>query len=234
MRIIVLTIFPEIFSSFLAASLIAKAIDRKLLSVELINIRDFAAAPHYKVDDVPYGGGAGMVMKPEPLVGAIRAARAKLPQAKVIVMSPRGAVFSQPTAHSLAREAELILVCGRYEGIDERVLEHFVDAEISIGDFVLMGGELPAMVLIESTVRLIPEVLGNSASVSHESFSASDSSGLTLEGPQYTRPPEYEGHQVPDILLSGDHSKIATWRHSEALKVTASRRPDLLQVKDKS
>jgi tRNA (guanine37-N1)-methyltransferase len=225
MRIEILTLFPEIFDGFLKSSLVGKAIARGLLQASLVNIRDFADPPHFSVDDTPYGGGPGMVMKAEPLLRAIRSSRERLPGAKVILLSASGRPFKQTLASEFSGEGELILVCGRYEGVDERVIELEIDEEISIGDFVLMGGEVPAMVLIEATLRLKDLVLGNAESAVTESFAGTDT---LLEAPQYTRPPEIEGLRVPDILLSGNHKKIADWRHETALKRTRERRPDLL------
>lgn len=233
MHITILTIFPEIFSSFLATSLIAKAQDAGRISFSLLNIRDFADPPHFSVDDTPYGGGAGMVMKPEPLARAIRAAKSQHPEAPVMLLTPAGAPFSQARARELSRLPALILVCGRYEGVDERVIEALVDAEISIGDYVLMGGEVPAMVVIEATTRLVKDVVGNAASIEHESF-AVDAGPLRLEAPHYTRPPEFEGRSVPDVLLSGNHSKIDAWRAEKSCERTAARRPDLTAAKTQS
>src|SRR5207248_1241313 len=178
---------------------------------------------HRVTDDIPYGGGAGMVMKPEPLVAAIESAKAREPSARVVLMSPQGARFDQAKAQELAGLEKLILVCGRYEGVDERVLS-FIDEEISLGDFVLTGGEFAALAVIDAAARLLPGVLGNELSAQAESFSRD---GL-LEGPQYTRPPDFRGLRVPDVLLSGDHAKIARWRQEQAVARTRERRPDLL------
>ena len=176
------------------------------------------------MDDTPYGGGAGMVMKPEPLVCAIEAARARVPSARVVLMSPQGRRFDQRKAQELSQREALILVCGRYEGVDERVLP-FVDEEVSLGDFVITGGEFAALAIIDAMARLVPGVLGNAESPLQESFAGE---GL-LEGPQYTRPPEFRGSRVPEVLLSGDHAKIAAWRREQALHRTRDRRPDLLK-----
>lgn len=230
MRIEVLSIFPDLFSGFLSSSLIAKAIDNKLLEIAVCNIRDFADPPHFHVDDTPYGGGAGMLMKPEPLARAIEAAKCRLPQARVILLSANGQSFRQSKAVELSSYPELILVCGRYEGVDQRIIDLFVDEEISIGDYVLMGGEVPAMVLIEASVRLIDGVLGNEDSIKHESYS-NETSDAILEAPHYTRPPEFRGQAVPDVLLSGNHAKIAEWRLKESRRLTAERRPELVRVK---
>lgn len=224
--ITVLTLFPEILSGFVNSSLIAKAREKKILDLELLNIRDFASPPHFQVDDAPYGGGPGMVMKAEPLALAIESAKAKLPDAKVILLSAGGTKFSQSKAKELSSHAELIFVCGRYEGVDQRVIDLLVDEEISIGDYVLMGGEVPAMVLIESTARLLDDVLGNRDSAKYESFAGE---APILEAAQYTRPHNFRGLEVPAVLMSGDHKKIAIWREEEAHRRTAKRRPDLLK-----
>jgi tRNA (guanine37-N1)-methyltransferase len=219
----VLTLFPRMIAAPLEESILGKAREKGLLRVQVTDIRDFADGKHRVTDDVPYGGGAGMVMKPEPLVAAIEAARQRQPGAPVILMSPQGAPFGQAKAQELASEGALILICGRYEGVDERVLR-WVDEEISIGDFVLTGGEIAALAVIDAMARLVPGVLGNVLSAQAESFSGE---GL-LEGPQYTRPPEFRGLRVPEILLSGDHGKIAQWRQEQAVARTRERRPDLL------
>ena len=219
----VLTLFPRMIAAPLDESILAKAREKGLLRVQVTDIREFAEGRHRVTDDVPYGGGAGMVMKPEPLVAAIESARARLPHARVILLSPQGARFEQAKAHELAAAGSLILVCGRYEGVDERVLR-WIDEELSLGDFVLSGGEVAALAVIEAVARLVPGVLGNELSAQSESFSID---GL-LEGPQYTRPPEFRGLRVPDVLLSGDHAKIAQWRREQAVARTRERRPDLL------
>ena len=219
----VLTLFPRMIEAPLGESILGKAREKALLRVQVTDIREFADGKHRVTDDVPYGGGAGMVMKPEPLVAAIEAARQRNPSARVILLSPQGAPFDQRKAQELADRGSLILVCGRYEGVDERVLP-WVDEEISIGDFVLTGGEFAALAAIDAIARLVPGVLGNSLSAHAESFAGE---GL-LEGPQYTRPPEFRGLRVPDVLLSGDHEKIARWRNEQAVARTRERRPDLL------
>ena len=220
----VLTLFPRMVQPPLEESILGKAREKGLLGVRVTDIRDFAEGKHRVTDDIPYGGGAGMVMKPEPLVGAIEAAKKRQPQARVVLMSPQGAPFTQKRAKELAQHQALILVCGRYEGVDERVL-HWIDEEISLGDFVLTGGEFAALAVIDAVARLLPGVLGNELSPHHESFAGE---GL-LEGPQYTRPPDFRGLKVPEILLSGDHAKIAQWRKEQALQRTRERRPDLLR-----
>ncbi|MDZ4785737.1 MAG: tRNA (guanosine(37)-N1)-methyltransferase TrmD [bacterium] len=223
MKIEILTIFPEIFSGFLSSSLIKKGIETGLLSIQASNFRDFASEPHHNVDDTPYGGGAGMVIKPEPIVESIENAKLKLPKAKVILLSPAGSVLNQKKAYELSLLPEIILVCGRYEGVDQRAIEVAIDEEISIGDYILMGGEIASMVVIETITRLIPGVLGNNQSIESESFSRS-----LIEAPHYTRPAEYRGLKVPAVLLSGDHKAIAKWREEMSLKITVENRPDLL------
>lgn len=227
MRIEVLSIFPEIFNSFLEASLIKKALEKKLLSITTTNIRDAAQPPHFHVDDTPYGGGAGMVMKPEPLCISIENAKQRLQNARTILVTPAGRRFDQGKARELSQHSELIIVCGRYEGIDQRVTDLLVDEELSVGDFVLMGGEVPAMAIIEAVTRLVPGVVGNEESIQHESFSQS---ALLLEAPHYTRPPEFRGLKVPEVLLSGNHQKIEAWRQAESRKRTEQNRPDLLKT----
>lgn len=220
----VLTLFPRMIAAPLEESILGKARDKGLLRVQVTDIREFAEGRHRVTDDVPYGGGAGMVMKPEPLVLAIESARAREPAAHVVLMSPQGRRFDQRKAQELAGREKLIFVCGRYEGVDERVLS-FVDEELSLGDFVMTGGEFAALAIIDAMARLVPGVLGNAESPLAESFAGD---GL-LEGPQYTRPPEFRGHKVPEVLLSGDHAKIAAWRREQALHRTRDRRPDLLK-----
>jgi tRNA (guanine37-N1)-methyltransferase len=219
----VLTLFPRMVAAPLEESLLGKARARGLLRVQVTDIRDFAEGKHRVTDDVPYGGGAGMVMKPEPMVAAIEAARAKMPGAHVVLMSPQGRKLDQSIARELLQRESLVLVCGRYEGVDERVME-WIDEEISLGDFVLSGGEFAALAVIDAVARLGPGVMGNELSGQVESFNE----GL-LEGPHYTRPPEFRGRKVPEVLLSGDHARIAQWRKEQALLRTRQRRPDLLK-----
>jgi tRNA (guanine37-N1)-methyltransferase len=231
-----ITLFPELFDSFISTSLIAKAIEKKLLRIELYQLRDFADPPHFRVDDTPYGGGGGMVLKPEPLAKAIRHVKQQAsPNAKVVYMSPAGSLYKQELAEQLseANPSEYILLCGRYEGMDQRIIDTFVDMEISIGDYILMGGELAAMVVMESLARLRPEVLGNHESPLRESFSSNATNQRLLEAPHYTKPQLFESQVVPEILLSGDHQKIDTWRATEGTKRTRQRRPDLLKDKTK-
>lgn len=225
-RVEILTIFPKIFDSFLETSLVGKAVTKGVFTPSVTNIRDFAAPPHFKVDDTPYGGGAGMVMSVPPLVGAVEAAKARLPEARVILFSPAGTLLNQKKVIELSQCDSLILICGRYEGIDQRVVDLVVDEELSIGEYVLMGGEVPAMVLIEAGLRLRPDAIHNSESVVHESFSLSETGESLLEAPQYTRPEEYRGNKVPAPLLSGNHKEIAAWRVEEA-----RRRTELLKGK---
>jgi tRNA (guanine37-N1)-methyltransferase len=205
----------------LQASILGKAQQRGLFAVGVSDIRDHAVGKHHSCDDSPYGGGAGMVMRPEPLVGAIEAARERRPGARTVLLSPRGRRFDQKLAWELAQAPDLILVCGRYEGVDQRVIG-WIDEELSIGDFVISGGEFAALVVIDAVARLIPGVLGNEASAGGESFEAG-----VLEFPQYTRPPEFRGQLVPEVLLSGHHAEVDRWRRRESLRITRERRPDL-------
>lgn len=218
----ILTLFPGMFASPLQESIIGKAQERNLIQIRVHNIRDYAAGKHQVTDDRPFGGGEGMVMKPEPILRALESSKAEVPAPWVVLLTPQGRLFDQETAWKLSRMDRLVLICGRYEGVDERIAEHWVDDQISIGDYVLTGGELAGMVLIDAVARLIPGVLGNAASVESESFSLP-----MLEYPQYTRPQEFRGHRVPDILLSGDHAAIEQWRTGHALLRTKLRRPDL-------
>ncbi len=220
----VLTLFPGMFASPLHESILGRAIKRGLLQVRTHNLRDWAEGKHLSTDDAPYGGGDGMVMKPEPISRAVAELRQKTPAAKVLLMTPQGVSFKQQHARDLAREPGLIFLCGRYEGFDERVRQTLVDAEFSIGDFVLTGGELPAMVMIDAISRHLPGVLGSSDSAETDSFA----DGL-LEYPQYTRPAIFDGMSVPEVLLSGDHGRIANWRREQQLLRTLQRRPELLK-----
>jgi tRNA (guanine37-N1)-methyltransferase len=222
-RVDVLTLFPEMVTGYLAQSILGKASERGLVQLEAHDIRAFAEGKHRVTDDAPYGGGAGMVFKPEPLVACLEAARLRLPGARALLTSPRGEPLNQPMARALAAgPTDLIVICGRYEGVDERVRAH-VDAEVSLGDFVLTGGELVALCLLDAVARLLPGVLGNADSSASESFE----DGL-LEYPQYTRPAVFRGVEVPAILQSGDHARVARWRRWQALHWTKLRRPDLL------
>jgi len=217
----ILSLFPGMFASPLSESILGKAVERGLIRVRVHNIRSYARDKHQVTDDRPFGGGEGMVMKPEPIVNALQAI-GRDPQPRIILLSPQGKLFDQRAARRLSRLPRLVLICGRYEGVDERVARHFVDEEISIGDYVLTGGELAAMVLVDAITRLIPGVLGNEFSAETESFEEP-----ILEYPQYTRPQEFQGHRVPEILLSGHHAAIQKWRRGHALLRTRQRRPDL-------
>ena len=226
MRIDVVTIFPELFEPFLRASLLGSAREAGLLAVEAHDLRRWAHDRHRTVDDIPYGGGPGMVLKPEPLVEAIEALagpKGAGRRARVVLLSPQGTPFRQEQAAELARVSQLVLVAGRYEGVDQRAVELAVDEELAIGDYVLCGGEIPAMVVIEAVARLVPGVVGNPASVETESFG-----DARLEGPQYTRPAVFRGLEVPAVLRSGNHAAIARWRAEQAWEWTRRRRPDLL------
>jgi tRNA (guanine37-N1)-methyltransferase len=222
MRFEVLTLFPDFFRSPLESSLIGKAVKRGIIDIRITNVRDFAPGTHRVADDAPYGGGSGMVMRAEPLVAAIEAASEGLPAPRRLLLSPRGRPFRQAVAEELAREARVLLVCGRYEGVDERV-RHFVDDELSIGDYVLAGGETAALAVVEAVTRLLPGFIGNTGSLEEESFR-----GGLLEYPQYTRPEVFRELAVPAVLLSGDHRAIARWRRKQRLRLTRQRRPDLL------
>ena len=221
-RVQLLTIFPEFFSSPLATSLQGKALQRSLLDVQTLDIRSFATDKHHMTDDVPYGGGAGMVMKCEPIVAALEHARQQQPDAPRLYMSPSGERFDQAMARELAALPGLILLCGRYEGVDERVRQGWIDREISIGDYVLTGGEPAALVVLDAVMRHVPGVLGNMDSLSEESFSQP-----LLEYPHYTRPRDFRGLEVPEVLLSGHHARITQWRREQAERLTQQRRPDL-------
>ena len=222
-RFSVLTLFPEIFASPLKVSILGRAIEGGKICVDIINLRDFAKGRHRVVDDKPFGGGKGMLIKPEPVIDAINSIKSTSPGAWVILLSPYGLTFNQEIAKSLSKKNHLLLVCGHYEGIDERV-RHFIDEEISLGDFVLTGGEIAALAIIDAVSRLVPNVLGSYSSLEEESFS----NGI-LEYPQYTRPREYKGYKVPEVLLSGHHKRIKEWRKKQALLRTLILRPDLLE-----
>jgi tRNA (guanine37-N1)-methyltransferase len=218
-----LSLFPEIFDSFLRTSLVGKAIENGIVRVACTNPRDFASGRHRQVDDASYGGGPGMVLRPEPLAAAIESVEAARGRAHRILLSPAGRLFDQALAQDLAGRKRLMLICGRYEGVDERIADLFADEVISIGDYVLAGGEVAATVIVEAVSRLIPGVLGCETSAIDESFSAG-----RLEYPQWTRPPEFRGLCVPEVLLSGNHPQVDTWRRLESLRRTQARRPDLL------
>lgn len=223
MQVDVFTLFPEMFPPYLTSSILGRASQAKLLDVRLHNIRDYAKDKHSVTDAEPYGGGGGMLMKPEPIFDAVEGVLGAPPQAPVILLSPQGRPFDQSIAQELSMLTHFSLLCGRYEGVDERVREYLVSDEISVGDYVLTGGELPALILIDAVVRLLPGALGDPQGAEKDSFAT----GL-LEHPHYTRPPEYRGWEVPELLRSGDHAKIEAWRRQQALKRTFERRPDLL------
>ena len=228
MRIDIITIFPKMFAPVLGESIIKRAQAKGKLKLYIHDLRDFTEDKHRKVDDRTFGGGSGMVMRPEPIFNAVEAltqnAKRKTHNAKIILLCPQGKKLTQAYAKKLSQEKHLILICGHYEGVDERVRKEIVDQEISIGDYVLTGGELPAMVLVDSVTRLIPGVLGDKNSLNFESFE-----GNLLEYPQYTRPSDFRGMRVPDILLSGNHIKIEAWRKEQSVKRTKLRRPDLFK-----
>ncbi|MGE5705016.1 MAG: tRNA (guanosine(37)-N1)-methyltransferase TrmD [Clostridia bacterium] len=223
MRIDILTLFPEMFQGVLGASILGKAAEKGIVSYHVTNFREYSESKHGTVDDTPYGGGGGMVLKPEPLFRAVESIQSET-KPRVILMCPQGKPYNQKLAEELAQESHLVFLCGHYEGYDERIREHLVTDEVSIGDYVLTGGELGAMVVIDSVVRLQPGALGNQTSAVTDSFST----GL-LEYPHYTRPAEFRGMKVPDILLSGHHANIERWRLKESLRRTLLRRPELLE-----
>ncbi len=229
MKIDILTLFPEMFTGVLGQSILHKAAEKSAVEYNVVNFREYADNKHNTVDDYPYGGGAGMVLKPQPIFDAVADLKEKAasPNTRVILLCPQGSRYDQRKAEELAREEHLIFICGHYEGYDERIRENIVTDEISIGDYVLTGGELGAMVVIDSIVRLLPEVLGNEESHMKDSFST----GL-LEHPHYTRPADFRGLKVPEVLLSGNHKLIEEWRNKEALRRTLLRRPDLLEKID--
>ena len=227
MRIDVLTLFPGIVEAPLAESILGRAQARGLVDIRVHNLRDWAPGRHHVTDEPPFGGGGGMILKPEPLAAAIEALRSEA--SRVILLDPAGRRFTQAVARELAQDTHLVLVCGRYEGVDERVRERLVDEELSIGDYVLTGGELPALVVIEAVTRLLPRVLGHEGAPANDSFAR----GL-LEHPQYTRPEVFRGWAVPDVLLSGDHGRIDRWRRVMSLWRTWQRRPELLETADLS
>lgn len=221
----IITAFPGMFEGPLSHSILRRARERGLITVRVHDLRDYADGRHHKVDDTPYGGGGGMVLMPGPLFAAVEAVQERHPSTatRTILLCPQGRPYDQEHAKRLVSYARLILICGRYEGVDERVREHLADEQISIGDYVLTGGEIPALVLVDSLARLLPGALGDSEAPRKDSFYEG-----RLDHPHYTRPPEFRGHKVPDVLLSGDHEEIAAWREARALEATARRRPDLL------
>ncbi len=228
MRFDIITIFPEMFVNIFNGGVVQKALQKGLLEVHVHNLRDYTTDKHLQVDDRPYGGEEGMVFKPEPIYAAVEAIRAS-PKAPVYLLSPQGRRFDGRLAAEMAGREQVILICGRYEGVDERIAEGLADDEISIGDYVLTGGELPAMVVVDAAARFVPGVVGKEASVRHDSFVDG-----RLDYPHYTRPREFRGLKVPAVLFSGDHKKIEAWRRKKALDKTASRRPDLLAQRELS
>lgn len=229
MQFEVFTLLPEVFPAYLETSILQRARARGLIDVRIHNIRDYTHDKHHTTDDTPYGGGGGMVMKPEPVFEAVETVLGRrdtpVPPGPVILLTPQGRVFSQAIARELSAHPRIALICGRYEGVDERIRQHLATDELSIGDFVLTGGELPALVVIDAVARLLPDVLGDPDGAQDDSHSA----GGLLEYPHYTRPPEFRGWGVPDILLSGDHAKIEKWRREQSLLRTLARRPELLE-----
>lgn len=227
MRIDILSLFPAMFDGPFGDSIIRRAVENGILDINITNPRDFAEGKHQQVDDTPFGGGSGMVMKPEPVFKAVRHVKENTDfiNRRVLLMSPEGSVFNQAKARELAQYDQLIFICGHYEGFDARISDNLADEIISIGDYVLTGGELPAMIITDAVARMLPGVLGSEESAPTDSFY----NGL-LEHPQYTRPREFEGLTVPDILLSGDHAKIAKWRREKSLEITLKNRPDLLET----
>jgi len=223
MRIHILTLFPAMFSGPFSESIVKRAVDQGLVEISIYNIRDYTSDKHHVVDDSPYGGGPGMVLKPEPIFKAVEAVRGETGM-PVILLTPQGKLFSHRVAEELAQNEKMMLVCGHYEGVDERVRQHLVTDEVSIGDYILSGGELAAMVVVDAVVRQVPGVLGSEESVEDDSHAK----GL-LEYPQYTRPQSFHNWEVPEVLLSGNHAEIARWRRTQSLKRTLRRRPDLLQ-----
>jgi tRNA (guanine37-N1)-methyltransferase len=224
MRFDVFTIFPDVFGPYLGAGILQRAAERGLLMVELHDLRDYTDDKRRTTDDAPYGGGGGMVMKPEPVFEAVEAVLGNPPEAPIVLLTPQGRLFNHRIAAELAQHERLALICGRYEGFDERIREHLATDEISVGDYVLTGGELPALVVIDAVTRLQPEALGDPGGAEDDSHAL----GL-LEYPHYTRPPEFRGWKVPEVLLSGDHARIERWRREQSLLRTLARRPDLLE-----
>lgn len=228
MKFTVMTLFPEMFDGFKSTSMIGRAVKEGKLSVEAINFRDYSDSKHRQVDDAPFGGGAGMVIRPQPLAACLKAQNLS-PNTRIVYMTPKGKTFTQQMAIELSRAEDLVIVCGHYEGIDQRFIDKYVTDEISIGDYVLTGGELPAMVVMDAVARMVDGVLGKSISYEEESHY-----NHLLEYPHYTRPAEFEGMVVPDVLLSGNHAKIEAWRLEASLHLTGERRPDMLKKYDYS
>ena len=228
MRFDIITIFPEMFAGVFSGGVVKKALDREVVRISVHDLRDFTTDKHRQVDDRPFGGLEGMVLKPEPIFRAVEAVRVR-GRSKVFLLSPQGRQLDAALARELASEEQVILICGRYEGVDERVVEHLVDGEISIGDYVLSGGELAAAVVVDAAARFVPGVVGKEGSVRNDSFA-----GGVLDFPQYTRPREFRGLKVPAVLFSGDHQKIERWRRKKALEKTVRRRPDLIRNKTRA
>lgn len=227
MRFDIVTLFPDMFPGYLSQSLLNKAIQNEIVEIHVHNLRDYSTDKHNKIDDRPYGGGPGMILSVEPVIRCIQSVQSMADDpGQVIVMTPQGQRLCQPTVESLAKRSRMILLCGRYEGFDQRVIDILDPMELSIGDYILNGGEVAAMVVVDSLVRMVPGVLGDEKSSWDDSFSRGN---RMLEYPQYTRPPEFEGHQVPEILLSGNHKKIEQWRKAQSLAKTKMRRQDLLE-----
>ena len=224
MRFDILSIFPEMFPFLIDYGIVGRAVERGKLKINVVNIRDFGEGPHLMTDDRPFGGGDGMVMKPEPIFRTLESIPTLKGKRKVVLLTPQGQLFDQSIALSLSKLQQIILVCGRYEGVDERVRSRYVDMEISIGDYILTGGELPAMIIVEAVSRLIPGILGGERSHLEETFE-----DCLLEYPHYTRPRIFKGDEVPPVLLSGDHKKIRLWRRAQSIKRTLEKRPDLLE-----
>jgi len=224
MRFDILSIFPEMFPFLIDYGIVGRAVERGKLKINVVNIRDFGEGPHLMTDDRPFGGGDGMVMKPEPIFRALESIPKLKGKRKVVLLTPQGQLFDQSIALSLSKLQQIILVCGRYEGVDERVRSRYVDMEISIGDYILTGGELPAMIIVEAVSRLIPGILGGERSHLEETFE-----DCLLEYPHYTRPRVFKGDEVPPVLLSGDHKEIRLWRRAQSIKRTLEKRPDLLE-----
>lgn len=229
MQFDVFTLFPEVILPYLEVSILHRAIQRGLLMVNVHNIRDWATDKHHITDDTPYAGGGGMIMKPEPIFNAVESVLGSPPACPLILLTPQGRLFTQRVAREISQEPKIALLCGRYEGVDERVRQHLVSDEISIGDYVLTGGELPAMILIDAVTRLVPGVLGDPFATQEDSHAT----GL-LEYPHYTRPAKFRSWEVPEVLLSGNHAQIARWRREQAILRTWQRRPDLLEEADLS
>lgn len=230
MKFVILSVVPEMFEGFLHTSIIKRAMDKECVEVEVLNIRDYSTNRHKKTDAYPFGGGPGMVMTPQPIADAIKEAKTRTNEGIVVYFTPKGKLLEQSVCKELAeKEQDLILLCGHYEGVDQRVLDLYVDLEISMGDYVLTGGEIPAMALVDSVSRLLKGVLGNEESAADESFSSH-----LLEYPQYTRPREFEGIPVPDVLLSGNHSEIDAWRLKQSIEETRYKRPDLFEKYQKT